>query len=130
MAMNRGVYYDTFEVMSREKRAEYLTKKLRQTIRHAYLHSPLTRKIFNENKLKPADIRTIADLVKLPIKRKVDVIEWQKVTLPFGGLLAIPQRKVERIFVSPGPIYEPQQIAKIKWFAKPFWAAGFSWAWR
>jgi len=32
---------------------------------------------------------------------------------------------VERVFLSPGPIYEPIQHSGIKWFAKSFWAAGF-----
>ena len=125
MAIKRGEYYDDLEIMSHEAREEYLTKKLRRTISHAYHHAPATRRLFDRNGLQPTDIRTIADLVKLPVTRKTDVIEWQKQEPPYGGLLAIPEKEVERVFISPGPIYEPQQVARIKWFAKPFWAAGF-----
>jgi len=75
--------------------------------------------------VSPAQIRTVKDLERLPITRKTDLIELQKAKPPYGGFLAIPPEDVDRIFISPGPIYEPIQHAGIKWFAKSFWAAGF-----
>ena len=78
--------------------------------------------------IKPASglfqIRTVKDLELLPITRKNDLIETQKANPPFGGLLAVPVEEVERIFISPGPIYEYQSSA-IQWFARSFYAAGF-----
>jgi phenylacetate-CoA ligase len=67
----------------------------------------------------------VKDLKKVPITRKTDLIGRQKNNPPYGGLLAILPEDVERVFISPGPIYEPLHTASIKWFAKAFWAAGF-----
>jgi phenylacetate-CoA ligase len=75
--------------------------------------------------ISPADIRNIKDLEKIPVTRKTDLIELQKNNPPYGGFLAIPPEDVERVFLSPGPVYEPIQHSGIKWFAKSFWAAGF-----
>jgi phenylacetate-CoA ligase len=75
--------------------------------------------------IKPKDIRTYQDLEKLPVTRKTDVIELQKSHPPFGGFLTISLEEVERVFVSPGPIYEPLHSSHIEWFARAFWAAGF-----
>jgi phenylacetate-CoA ligase len=36
------------------------------------------------------------------------VIELQQENPPFGGLLAVPMSEVRRIFLSPGPLYEPE----------------------
>jgi phenylacetate-CoA ligase len=75
--------------------------------------------------IKPTAIRSIKDLEKLPVTRKTDVIELQKALPPYGGFLAIKSADVERVFISPGPIYEPLHSSCIKWFARAFWAAGF-----
>ncbi len=119
-----GEYYDKLETMLPAKRQQYLNKKLREQIAYAHQHSPAVKKSFEKAGIKPADIRTTKDLEKLPIIRKTDLLEMQKANLPFGGILGIPQENVERVFISPGPIYEIQP-SSCKWFAKAFWAAGF-----
>ena len=81
--------------------------------------------IFDKAGVSPDQIRTIKDLEKLPITRKTNLIELQRAKSPYGGFLAIPPEDVDRIFLSPGPVYEPIQHAGIKWFAKSFYAAGF-----
>jgi phenylacetate-CoA ligase len=60
--------------------------------------------------LKPADIQTIKDLQKLPILRKDSLIQLQRENLPFGGYLAVPLSKVDHVYQSPGPIYDPQRV--------------------
>jgi len=118
-------FFDELEIMPAEAREKYLNQRLSQTVDHAYRHAPAVKEIFDKAGVSPAQIRTIKDLERLPIIRKTDLIELQKVHPPYGGLLAIPPADVERIFISPGPVYEPIQHAGIKWFAKSFWAAGF-----
>jgi len=118
-------FFDELEVMSAEVREKYLNQRLAQTVDHAYRHAPVVREVFDKAGVSPAQIRTIKDLEKLPIIRKTDLIERQKANPPYGGFLAIPPEDVDRVFISPGPLYEPIQTAAIKWFAKSFWAAGF-----
>ena len=81
--------------------------RLRQLIGHAYAHSPATRRRFDEAGLTPDDIQGLADLEKIPVLPKDDVVALQQADPPFGGLLAAPMSEVRHIFLSPGPIYEP-----------------------
>ena len=127
MAINakQDDFFDELETMSPAAREEYLNQKLSEMVSHVYRHAPAVKKIFDQAGVSPDQIGTVKDLEKLPITRKTDLIELQKTTPPYGGFLAIPPEDVNRVFISPGPIYEPHQHPGIKWFAKSFWAAGF-----
>jgi phenylacetate-CoA ligase len=48
-------------------------KKLRRLIRHAYDKVPFYRAVFEDRKLRPEDIRTVADLAALPLVSKKDL---------------------------------------------------------
>jgi phenylacetate-CoA ligase len=117
-------YFDKLETMSAADRQKYLNKKFIEKISYSYLHAPAVKQLLDKAGIAPKDIRTTKDLEKLPITRKTDLLEMQKANLPFGGVLASPLEDVERIFISPGPIYEIQP-STMQWFAKTFWAAGF-----
>jgi phenylacetate-CoA ligase len=117
-------YYDKLETMSAADRQKYLDKQLTDKISYSYTKAPAVKQLLDKAGVNPKDIRTVKDLEKLPVTRKTDLLEMQKANLPFGGVLAGPLADVERIFISPGPIYEIQP-STYKWFAKAFWAAGF-----
>jgi len=125
MAVKKDEYFDRLEVMTAEERQRYQNSALAQTIENAYKNAPAVKELLDRAGVKPLQIRTVKDLEKLPVTRKTDLIEMQKANPPYGGLLAIPPQDVERVFLSPGPVYEPIQHSGIKWFAKSFWAAGF-----
>ena len=118
-------YFDELETMPAETREKYLNQRLSQTVDHAYRHAPAVKAIFDKAGVSSDQIRTVKDLERLPITRKTDLIELQKKSPPYGGFLTIPPEDIDRVFLSPGPVYEPIQHAGIKWFAKAFWAAGF-----
>ena len=118
-------FFDELERMPPETREKYHNQQLSQTVEHAYRHAPAVKAIFDKAGVSPDQISTVKDLEKLPITRKTDLMELQKKSPPYGGFLTIPSEDVDRVFLSPGPIYEPIQHAGIKWFAKAFWAAGF-----
>lgn len=117
-------FFDELETMSAAAREKYLDQKLTEHISHVYQHSPAVKKLFRQAGLSPEQVHTVKDLAKLPVTRKTDLLEMQKANLPYGGVVAAPLEDIERIFISPGPIYEIQP-SSIKWFAKSFWAAGF-----
>ncbi len=58
------------------------------------------------------EIKTIADLPRLPMLRKSDLIDWQRARPPFGGIAV---SNVAHVFQSPGPIYEPGGISHDWW---------------
>jgi len=117
-------FFDELEIMPPVAREEYLNKKLSETVSHLYRHAPAVKILLDKVGISPGQIRTVKDLGKLPVTRKTDLLEMQKENLPYGGVAAIPLEDIERVFISPGPIYEIQP-STIKWFAKSFWAAGF-----
>jgi len=121
----KGEFFDELETMPVSQRESYLNQRLAEAVSYAYQNAPAAKEILDTAGVRPPQIRRIKDLEKLPITRKNDLIERQKKNPPYGGFLAIPPEDIERVFISPGPIYEPIQHSGIKWFAKSFWAAGF-----
>ncbi len=121
----RGEYFDELETLPVPDRERYLNTKLAEAVDHAYRNAPAAKDILDKAGIKPREIRRLRDLNKLPVIRKTELIDMQKRNPPYGGFLAIPPSEVERVFISPGPVYEPIQHSGIKWFAKAFWAAGF-----
>jgi len=117
-------YFDELETMSPESRERYLNQRLSETIDHAYRNAPEFKARLDKAGVNPAEIRSIKDLEKIPIIRKNDLIEVQRTNPPYGGIVTIPSEDIERVFISPGPVYEIQ-TSDIKWFARSFWAAGF-----
>jgi len=58
------------ERLPRRELAGLQTHRLRRILRHAYEHVPYYREVFSERGLVPEDIRTPADLRKLPVLTK------------------------------------------------------------
>src|SRR5690348_12867416 len=76
--------------------------------------------------VNPEDIVARRSLAELPLTRKSALIELQRQNPPFGGFAAAPVSALRRIFVSPGPIYEPEGRRPDFWrFARALFAAGF-----
>ncbi|MDD5288940.1 MAG: AMP-binding protein [Dehalococcoidales bacterium] len=121
----KDIYFDDLEGRPANARNIYLESHLIRAIKYAYKHAPSAREIMDRARVKPSDIRRTKSLERLPITRKTDLIELQKTKPPYGGFLTIKPENIERVFISPGPIYEPLHSSKIKWFAQSFWAAGF-----
>jgi phenylacetate-CoA ligase len=55
----------------------------------------------------PAAVTSLADLSHLPMMTKEELLKLQRDTPPFGGFLAADLKDIGRIYVSPGPIFEP-----------------------
>jgi phenylacetate-CoA ligase len=83
------------------------TEQLKHIIAHGYENAPALRKLMDEAGVKPADIQAVADLPKIPVTTKDQLVQMQRDNPPFGGWLAGPVEGLKRIFVSPGPIFEP-----------------------
>ena len=112
--------------MSSRKRREYLHRKLKTIIHYAYKHSPAVKARLDSRGLKPRDIQAIRDLERLPITKKTDLIDLQKRNPPFGGIATVTINELRRIYISPGPIYEPGEMEydELGWVQAMF-AAGF-----
>lgn len=73
----------------------------------------------------PASVTSRAALASLPVLRKSELLEMQQAEPPFGGFANMEALKGNRVFMSPGPLYEPQGIGPDPWkAARAFHAAG------
>jgi phenylacetate-CoA ligase len=100
---------DAVARMPVEERQKYLDARLREFVAYAYKNAPAVKERFDKAGVKPEGIKGADDLQKMSILRKDDLIELQKKNPPFGGYLAVPISSLERVYQSPGPIYDPQR---------------------
>jgi len=63
-------------------------------------------------------------LAKLPLLRKSALLGLQKETPPFGGFNTVAPGKAKRLFMSPGPIFEPEGHSGDYNGARALFAAG------
>jgi phenylacetate-CoA ligase len=82
--------------------------KIRDLIAHAYANAPAIKTLLDDAGVAPGDIQGVADLPKLPITRKDDLVAIHQANPPFGGFLAVDPDTLPRIYISPGPIFDPQ----------------------
>jgi phenylacetate-CoA ligase len=85
------------ETMPRKQLQELQLKRLKKSVNAVYKNVPLYRKKFDETGLKPADVRTLDDLRKLPFTKKTDLRD----SYPFG-MFAVPMDQINRIHASSG----------------------------
>ena len=97
-------FYDASETRDPVERESALMAALPQIIAAAQQHAPAYRERLAT--VRPADIANRRALVDLPLTRKSDLIELQRLAPPFGGFCAVPLATLARVFASPGPIYE------------------------
>jgi phenylacetate-CoA ligase len=117
-------YYDTLETRDPAVREQALLAALPAQIAHARTNAPGYARILAG--VDPKAVGTRAALARLPLTRKSDLAELQKLSPPLGGLNATALGKLAKIFVSPGPVYEPEGSASDWWrTARALFAAGF-----
>jgi phenylacetate-CoA ligase len=92
----------------------------------AYDRAPAIRAILDDAAIAPSALTGGEALARIPVFKKERMIDLQRERPPFGGFLAAPESDIARIFVSPGPINEPQLRTEADHFGfgEAFAAAG------
>ena len=117
-------YYDKLETRPAAARETALLAELPRQVAHAQANAPGFVRILKG--VDPATVTSRAALAKLPVTRKSDLVDLQKLDRPLGGLNATPLSGLAKVFISPGPIYEPEGAAPDWWrTARGLYAAGF-----
>ena len=117
-------YFDRLETRSPRAREAALMAALPGHIAHAKRHAPGFARILKD--VRPEKINSRKALARLPVTRKSDLASLQKELPPLGGLNATPVEKLAKLFVSPGPIYEPEGRGPDWWrTARGLFAGGF-----
>ena len=117
-----NTFLDTLETRNPQSREQALMTRLPQLIAQAQSANGWAIILQGTN---AADIKSRHALAQLPVTRKSDLKNLQKQSLPFGGLNTTPNNQLQRIYMSPGPIYDPQGRGQDWWrFARALHAAG------
>ncbi len=127
-------HYDALETRSPDERAAALRIALPAQVANAQAHAPALAEQLRG--IDAASVSSHAELARLPILRKADLLERQKAAGSadaFGGFATIgwgakhaPSRRALRVFESPGPIREPEGARADYWrMARALYAAGF-----
>ncbi|HHL4079224.1 phenylacetate--CoA ligase PaaK [Burkholderia sola] len=96
---------EPIETASRDELTALQLERLKWSLRHAYDHSPVYRRKFDEAGVHPDDLKTLADLSRFPFTTKGDLRD----SYPFG-MFAVPQDQISRIHASSGTTGKPTVV--------------------
>jgi len=121
-------FYDALEQRDPAQREAALMQALPQQIAHAQNKAPAWQQILQG--VDAASVNSRTALAQLPVTRKYELLarqQEQRAQDVFGGFSALNfGQQMPRVFASPGPIYEPEGVAKDYWrMARALFAAGF-----
>ncbi|HEY1147744.1 MAG TPA: phenylacetate--CoA ligase family protein, partial [Pseudoduganella sp.] len=113
---------DSLETRPPEQRERELMARLPELVARAQTAPGWSRILEG---VDAASITSREALAKLPVTRKSELKGLQRMLPPFGGLTSTAPRQLGRIFMSPGPIFDPEGRGADWWrFSRPMYAAG------
>ena len=116
-------YFDELETRSPEAREEALFGKFPEFLADVQARIPGWKARFDGIDLTQINSREA--LANLPVMRKPELMEAQASKPPFGEFVDLAQLNGNRIFMSPGPVWEPQAPGADPWLAaRGLYAAG------
>ncbi len=122
--MTTTAFYDELEIREPELRERHQLAALAQQVAHAKSKAPAYSALLKD--VDPRAVATRAALAALPVVRKSELTERQHAEPPFGGLTAVPAGGLARLFMSPGPIFDPEGRRSDYWrLGRALFAAGF-----
>ena len=103
--MNSRTGYEAIENASIDEIRGLQTERLRNTLQYVYRNSPVYRRKFDEQGVRPHDFRSLEDLAGFPFTTKADLRD----AYPFG-LCCVPMDCVARIHASSGTTGKPTVV--------------------
>lgn len=112
--------------MSPADYARSFDERVRLVLPEAALRCPGFARRLGEAGVDAGDLRSVADLDRVPVMTKDGLLDLQRADPPFAGLVAA-DAPIRRVFQSPGPLYEPELDRPDPWrWASALRAAGFT----
>lgn len=117
-------YFDDLEIRPAEIREAEQMKALAEHVAHAKARSPHYSDLLRD--VDAASVNSRKALAALPVTRKSSLIGAQQQDPPFAGLTTSGPKDLQRLFMSPGPIADPEGFGSDWWrMARALYAAGF-----
>ena len=127
MAIDPSIYWNPItETLPREKLQELQVRKFRRIFTWAYEKSPFYGKLYRDAGIEPGDIKTLADIRKVPKIDKGMLRDVQtRPPFPYGDMLAVPLKDVTCFRQTSGttgtPVYQADTWQDWEWWAES-WA--------
>ncbi len=99
------IWNQRYECMDREELRSLQLARLKETVTRVYHRVPYYRAAMDRAGVTPADIRTLADVTRLPFTDKAVLRE----NYPYG-LFAVPSREIVRLHASSGTTGKPTVV--------------------
>jgi phenylacetate-CoA ligase len=115
--------FDKKESWGKRKRKNQQDKALVEMVKLGYEKSARVKKMLDDAGIDSAAIKSREDLEKLPVTSREKLVDMEQQHPPYAGL-ENPDIHVDRIFTSPGPVYEPHLSETDYLWARAFFAAG------
>ena len=117
-------YFDLLETQDPKDRERHLQEALPEQISHARQYSAAFARLLDG--VEPEEITDRRALAALPVLRRPDLLSWQNLEPPFGGLAAKALGDLARVFRAPISAHIPEARRSDYWrFARALFAAGF-----
>ena len=121
--MPASSHYDQLETRDPAQRELAQFNLLPDLLRRAMTEAPGWAAHLNG--VDAAGVTSRDALAKLPLLRKSALKDLQAASPPYGGFATSPVTSLGRIFMSPGPIFEPEGLGEDWWrTARALYAAG------
>ncbi len=118
--------YSRREVLDESERKQYSLLQLKELLSYAYRYSEDVKKRFDRAQFNVEKLKTLADFKHVPSIKKKELIFLQSIGPRLGGMLTKDMGELRRIFLSPGPIFDPEDRSEDYWgWTEGFYAAGF-----
>ena len=118
-----SVHYDELETRSHEERERALFAALPDFLARAKRAAPGWGARLSQ--IDPESVTSRSALAQIPVLRKPELMQAQQAEPPFGGFVDRSRLDGTRLFMSPGPVWEPQGTGDDPWHGgRAFFAAG------
>jgi len=115
--------FDKKESWGKRRRKNQQDKALVEMVKIGYEKSARVKKMLDDAGINPTSIKSREDLERLPVTSRERLVEMEQQNPPYAGL-ENPDIHIDRIFTSPGPVYEPHLSETDYLWARAFFAAG------
>jgi phenylacetate-CoA ligase len=118
--------YSRREVLDEGERRQFHLIQLKELLAYAYRYSEDVKKRFDRAQFNVEKFKVLTDLKHIPILKKKELIFLQSMGPRLGGLLTKDIGELKRIFLSPGPIFDPEDRVDDYWgYTEAFYSVGF-----
>jgi phenylacetate-CoA ligase len=94
--------YPKLDTASRATLEQVQFGRLKRQLEYVYARSPFYRRRFQEANFHPDDLRQLADIRRLPLLTKAELLADQRACPPYGERLCVPGDKIAMLILTSG----------------------------